>query len=223
MARPRRKAPSLARRTARLEPKRRFFIFCEGKNTEPDYFEALKRKLTGALIEIEFVGVGGVPKTVTNRAIEKAKSLGVGKRRMRGRNSFEECDKVWAVFDRDSHEAYDDSIQKCESAGVGVGRSNPCFELWLILHIEEYDKPDGRNNVQKHLRKICPGYDPDEGKKADCEALLTSLKEAEKRAESQFRRREQEQNGRQLHPPYTTVWKLTREIGAAALQYRRPA
>ncbi len=214
--------PSLDRRKPMREPKRWFIIFCEGKNTEPTYFEALQRSMKGALIKIEAVGVGGVPSTVAEKAIARASSLGVGKKRKKGRNSFEDRDEVWAVFDCDSHESYYRAIERCRSACVGVGRSNPCFELWLILHKENYDRPDGRKAMQKHLRSICPEYDPKGRKMADCMALIGSIERAENRAEKQFQRRGREKSSKHRARPYTTVWKLTRAIRTAAKMYRPP-
>ena len=41
------------RRKARLEPRRRFILFLEGRKTEPAYFDALKRACRSALIEID--------------------------------------------------------------------------------------------------------------------------------------------------------------------------
>ena len=36
---------------------------------------------------------------------------------------------------------------------------NPCFELWLILHERDYDRPDHRDAVQRELKKLLPEYD----------------------------------------------------------------
>ena len=46
---------------------------------------------------------------------------------------------------------------KCEEQNVGVARSNPCFELWLILHQQDYDKPEDRHAMQKATRKVAAG------------------------------------------------------------------
>ena len=99
----RRGAPDLRRRAARREPKRRFVLICEGANTEPQYFRALRRTCIEALIEIEAVPGIGVPYSVAQHAVERAQSLGLNRKRKKGLSSFEEKDEVWAVFDRDSH------------------------------------------------------------------------------------------------------------------------
>lgn len=214
MARRKRQPPSLKRRKAYRSPKRRFIIYCEGDNTEPTYFGELQKTVQDTLVELETVPVGGVPRTVADKAVKRAKTLGVGKIRKKGRDSFESRDQVWAVFDRDDHPNYKEAIDRCKANKVKVGSSNPCFELWLILHLEEFDKPDGRNGVQRRLEFLCPEYDRRGRKLPNCQVLVESINQAEDRAEQQLERRRQEQGG-QLAPPYTTVWKLTRAIRSA--------
>ena len=88
----------------------------------------------------------GVPDTLATKAAELARKLGLLPGRRKAKNSFEENDEVWAVFDRDEHPNFDQAIDRCRRAGVRVARSNPCFELWLILHEKDYDRPDDRKS-----------------------------------------------------------------------------
>lgn len=94
---------TLARRSASRPPLKKFTIFCEGKNTEPGYFQALRSFLRSALIEIETLGAAGTPYTIARTAIESLKSAGLSGRNRRKLNSYEENDEIWAVFDRDEH------------------------------------------------------------------------------------------------------------------------
>ncbi len=210
----RRAIPKLQRKRYRREPKRCFHIFCEGKKTEPTYFSALKRECTNALIDVRAYGGIGVPDTIATEAIKHLRNLNSGHRGKK--NSFEEADEVWAVFDRDQHPKFHDAILRCEGAGVMVGRSNPCFEIWLILHKEDYDKPDGRNEAQNHLMQLCPEYNKQRNKAPNCEDLVKQVQEAETRAERLLHRRQQE--GDPYGPPSTTVGRLTAAIRVAALK-----
>ena len=88
----------LKRRRPIREPKRRFIVFCEGKNTEPAYFRALQRVYRDALVEIEMIGGVGVPYTIATAAKAKAQKLGLVRRSRRALNSFEERDEVWTRF-----------------------------------------------------------------------------------------------------------------------------
>ena len=137
----------------------------------------------------------------------------------RATDSFEEKDEVWAVFDRDTHEKFHNAVQKCQSNGVRVGRSNPCFELWLILHRENYDKSDGRHAVQAQCERVCAGYDRHSSKTPDCSGLLAHVEAAIKRAEDQLARRKNE--GEEFGCPSTTVGSLVQAILEAAARYRR--
>jgi RloB-like protein len=207
---PRRNPPKLSRKLHKKEPRRRFIIFCEGENTEPTYFAAIKRETQKALIKIEISGGCGVPYTIAEKAIKEIDRLGLGARRRKRLNSFEERDEVWAVFDRDEHPRFQEAVNLCNSHGVKVGRSNPCFELWLILHYCDFDRPDDRRVVQKFLESKCPEYDADHGKFVNCSALLKDIEAAEKRADVLLTRREGE--GTPFGAPSTTVCHLTKAI-----------
>ena len=203
----------LCRRPAKREPLRSFTIFCEGENTEPAYFRALERKYKRqALIDLVIEPVG-VPMTIAKRASARVKK--------RGRNSFDEKDQVWAVFDRDEHPNHEAAVRMCEQNRVGVARSNPCFEVWLILHLGDFDRPDGRHAVQRHLKTLRPEYDPDNGKSCDCHDLVTRVEEAEARATRQLARRTSEDAP--FGPPSTTVGHLTAAIREAAQAAGRPS
>ena len=204
----------LTRARATRQPKRRFHIFCEGRNTEPSYLNALKHYFRGTLIDIHITKGAGVPKTIADKAAAKRKALG---RRGLKRDSFEEHDEVWAVFDRDEHPNFEQAIDICLQGNVKVGRSNPCFEVWLILHIQAYDKLDDRLAVQRKAAQIVPGYDHKKGKSLNCEALLELVEDAEERAERQLAARKSE--GNDYGQPSTTFGQLTASIRSAAEKF----
>ena len=213
------KIPLIRRRKPNREPKQRFILFCEGKNTEPVYFSALKRTLTGALITVETKRGVGVPMTIATEAVKFAKSEGLTKKSRRKKNSFEENDEVWAVFDRDEHPNFDEAISLCQANNVGVARSNPCFELWLILHERDYDRPDHRKDVQRALKNLRPEYDNHGRKVPDCNDLVTRVEAAEERGKVLVERRQEE--GIPYGNPSTTVGMLTRAIRIANESARR--
>ncbi len=212
--RSRRQTPSLKRRKGGREPKRKFVLFCEGQSTEPDYFKSLRVQVRGALIEIEIVPGAGVPYTIAKAASKEAKNRGLAKGSRKKLDSYEKQDEVWAVFDRDQHPNYTNAVQKCMASGVGVARSNPCFEVSLILHFCDYHKPDDRHGVQCLLKQLCDDYDPKGRKTTNCDLLIESLELAENRAVGQLSQRKEE--GSAYGAPSTTVFQLTRSIREAA-------
>ena len=157
--------------------------------------------------------------TIATEAVKFAKTLGLTTKSRRRRNSFEKNDEVWAVFDRDEHPKFDEAVRLCESNGVGVARSNPCFELWLILHERDYSRPDDCHAMQRELEKLRPEYDKRRGKIPDCGDLVTRLELAEERGQVLVERRDEE--GVPHGNPSTTVGMLTRAIRMANESARR--
>jgi hypothetical protein len=151
--------------------------------------------------------------TIARRSLELANDTRSARRRTKV-DSYEEKDEIWAVFDRDLHPNYDEAVGLCEAKQVGVARSNPCFEVWLILHHTDFDRPDGHHAVQAHLEKLCPDYDAAKGKRPNCARFIHKVEEAERRAERQLAGRQDE--GRPFGPPSTTVFRLTQAIRHAA-------
>lgn len=144
----------------------------------------------------------GVPKAIAKFAIEYAKS----RRRNKKGASFAENDSVWAVFDRDEHPHFDEVVDLCRRHEIGVARSDPCFELWLVLHEQDYDKPCDRREIQRKLEGLRPEYDRNSAKMPDCADLVNRIEEAEQRAERQLSRRWEE--GCPCGNPSTTVFQL---------------
>lgn len=211
------KKKSLFRTKNKRLPKQKFIVFCEGRNTEPQYIEALKSKLKGTIIDIEIVKGAGAPLTIADLAVDKIREI--KRENKRSKQSFGQNDQVWVVFDRDDHPNVPQALQKCKSAGVGIAYSNPCFELWLILHRVDYDKSCNRHEIQKFLKKLCPEYDYNSGKSLDCFSLVEKVQDAEDRAEKQIKRRSQE--GSVSGCPSTTVYNLTRMLHIADKGFKR--
>ena len=151
--------------------------------------------------------------TITERAIKRAESEGLGKKRRRNKHSYEQNDEIWAIFDRDEHPNYQDAINDCTQNDIKVGRSNPCFELWLILHEEDYDQYRDRHKVKDKLGELRPEYDKSGTKVPDCDDMVKRVVEAEQRSEKQLKRREEE--NKPYGNPSTTVGLLTQAIREA--------
>lgn len=124
----------------RSEPARRereyILIVCEGKNTEPSYFNQFK--LTTATIK----SVGEGYNTLT--LVERAKQL----------SKEDDYDQVWCVFDKDDfpNEHFNNAIFKAEGMGFKVAYSNQAFEYWLILHFEDHQ--GGAMHRSQYISKL---------------------------------------------------------------------
>lgn len=198
----------LRRRSTVGRELRSMTIFCEGKNTEPTYFRALRNAYSSVPLAMEVVEGVGVPFTIASKAVAKVKGDHIG--RYGRRTESDTDDQVWAVFDRDDHPRYQEAVNLCQEHGVRVARSNPCFELWLILHERDYDRPNSRKGVQSDLEQLRPEYHARKGKTPDCNDLVKRVVNAEERAQRQLRNRELD--GSPFGNPSTTVGLLTRQI-----------
>lgn len=118
-------------------------IFCEGKETEPKYFNPLCK-------EVGLTAVRGVPnKIYTEGTGRNTVSL------VRYAEKFkDEYDEVWVVFDKDSFDQFDEAIALARKEGINVAYSNECFELWFILHKEYYSAANTRKNYFEKMSEI---------------------------------------------------------------------
>lgn len=203
--RPPRIPPKLGRaKRAIIEPRLRVTIYCEGKNTEPQYFNWIAATHGNGLVVVKSVPAAGVPQTLVEKAVASKRE------QRRQKNSFEERDQFWVAFDRDEHPNVPQAIASANAKGVGVAFSNPCFELWILLHLRDHDAPDDRHEIQKILRTNMPSYDPNGEKKCDLGTLAGSVRAACERAK-RMRHRRCEQ-GAPRERPYTDVDLLVETI-----------
>jgi hypothetical protein len=140
---------SLRRGRPTREPKRRFLIVCEGEVTEKRYFEHARRLLR-SLIELE-ISAGGDPKALVERAAEiKRKSDEMASRQKDDNLRY---DRVWCVCDVDEHPRLRDARQQARDNGINMAVSNPCFELWALLHFQDQNSHIERDKVRALLPK----------------------------------------------------------------------
>lgn len=129
---------------------RRFYVFCEGQRTEPEYLLGLRRALRTPLLQIEIVESGASPSTLVAKATRHLREL---------RRARDTQDEVWVLFDRDAHADWDRACDQARANQLQVARSNPCFELWLLLHFRAHSAPIERHQVRALLREHLPSYD----------------------------------------------------------------
>lgn len=97
------------------------------------------------------ISPGGVPKTLVERATEMKKA---GEREANTKkDEYLRYDEVWCVFDIDDHPKIADARQQARDNGIDLAISNPCFELWVLLHFQDQRAhisrcPDTRRNYQ---------------------------------------------------------------------------
>lgn len=132
---------SFRRARGSKRPAQSILIVTEGQVTEPVYFEAIKLKLAVQTVEIEVVGAGkGDPRRLAEAALEERKER--KKKNRTGTLALSKApdfDALWIVFDTDvpvEHGKFHDGVAFASANGVKIADSSPCFEYWLLLHLD---------------------------------------------------------------------------------------
>jgi hypothetical protein len=205
------KRKGLRRRPARLQPRKRVLVVCEGEVTEPGYLNAIRVQYRTPLVDVRVVGEGEDPKAVVERAIRlRRESFAQARARKDENCRFEE---VWCVVDVDEHILLPDAKQQARDNGVEIVVSSPCFELWILLHFQDQSAYIDRGAVQAACRRYIPGFQ----KEVPCERVLPFYENAVSRA----RKLDEwhESRGTEGENPSTRVYALTeriRELGTTS-------
>jgi hypothetical protein len=146
-------AHPLKRKVATRRPRKTLVIFCEGERTEPEYLDALKRQpsvhdVAAVDLRVETGKGGSVPRTLVGMAAEA---------RSRALDEEAEIDEFWCVFDVEwprNHPGLEEAIRQARANGINLAVSNPCFELWLILHFRAHAAWLDNNQARRLRRQL---------------------------------------------------------------------
>ena len=161
-------------------------VVTEGEKTEPHYIREFARIHRAPNVSVEWTG--GDPQGVVKKAIAIKRRLGRGARANAN---------VWAVFDRDEHERFDEALQLAQRNDIRVAVSNPCFELWAVFHYQDYAAHIERHECQRLLAQLCKSYRVDRGKLFnDTDAIRSNHDAAVQRGKRSLHDRKMEGNPR---------------------------
>ena len=151
-----RKPRPLQRDESTLRDATLIVIATEGAKTELEYFE----QFGGSRVKVRVIP------SVDNRSSPPAiLSNLVG---FQEEYELAGDDQLWVVIDRDrwTQEQLSGVAQACHAKGIDLALSNPCFELWLALHLDQA-LPEMDPSVEAHhnarvlegfLRETLGGY-----------------------------------------------------------------
>lgn len=106
-------------------------LYCEGRNTEPSYFELFKKNNCKVVpVVVSGHGIGSCVEFV-EEANKKYNCLSKVQR-----NKYSQ---KWLVYDCDGHEDFAVSIKIARKYGFRVAFSNMCIEYWFVLHFYDMD------------------------------------------------------------------------------------
>lgn len=140
----------LVREGGFLEAEKMFILSYEGKISEKKYFEDFRNsELFNDSGLIEIISL----KRPTNRGsdpISVKKLLLEAKKEYR----FKHTDEFWLIIDRDDWEEihnhnFDKLVDDCKKENnFFLAMSNPCFEIWLILHLKDINEFDEEEKIK---------------------------------------------------------------------------
>lgn len=208
----------LKRRKAFRARKQRYLIVCEGSKTEFNYFRDLRTDLGIDAKQVQIPqNSGNTPDRILDHALALYDEDAL---------SGDAYDKVYCVFDRDTHSTFDVTVQRIKdlksvrrSKPFEAITSTPCFEFWLLLHFGYTDAafhPAGKRSVGDNavaaLKKKSGFAAYDKGKQGIYAQLKPKLPDAIKHAQ---KLREESIKNRTMNPA-TNVDILVLDIQALA-------
>lgn len=169
-------------RRENLRDARLFVIATEGKETEEKYFNMFN----SSRIKVKVLPTGEDGKSAPQYVLDRLEGF-------QEECDLNEDDMLWFVSDVDRWPKKNLSIvcREAKQKNYGLAISNPCFEVWLCLHLAELDPHDRTcENFEERLRKILGKYSKSN---LDIIAYQSGIKEAIERAKN-------------LHPDPQEYW-----------------
>jgi len=186
--------PPLSRRIYFREPNQTFLIVCEGKNTEPLYFNSFK--VPKDVKKVNAVGLGRNTVSLVKEAIK-----------LKDKNDY---DQVWVVFDVEDYVPLDvnAALALAKDNSIRVACSNEAFEIWFLLHFNYYNTAISRSQYPDLLTRNT-GIEYDKG--CDMYARLVPLQEQAIRNAKRLLAEYDPYDPSRCNPS-TTVHKLVEEL-----------
>ena len=117
---------------------------------------------------------------------------------------WENFDKIWLIFDDDGRKNIDAAIREARHKGISLALSNPCFELWYLLHFIDHQQYRNQRSVIKLLRQHLPNY-----KKTESFYASVATKQSMAIDRAKHLQQVHSANGKPVHfNPSTTMFEL---------------
>ena len=175
------------RRTLLRRPRPRLLVVIGSLRTEQDYLIGLRDSARTRAVDIQIVRKARSPQAVVAHAADYVARVS------------DDFDQVWCVYDVDEFDV-GPAARDANRRRFELAVSDPCFELWLLLHHENCTSfQNGYRELERRLRRHVAGYDKtrlDFGDYAD--GIADAIRRAEKLGET--------------GNPSTGMWRLAMRI-----------
>ncbi|MCY3926433.1 MAG: RloB family protein [bacterium] len=180
---------------------RKLHVFTEGEKTEVQYLGRWSQSHRERVLVV-FGHFHGSPR----RLVEEARKQ---KREDRRRDQL--ADEYWCVFDIDEHRRVPEAIDMAQANQIRLAVSNPCIELWFLLHFEDQNAYIDRSAAQSESKRRLQC-----GKNLSSEALArleARFEDARRRAQNLDRKHELDGSPPRTNPS-SNIWELVERIRA---------
>lgn len=183
------------------KPELLYIVGCEGINQEKKYFKKVQEIINSIPtrkmdVLFDFAEpFGGNPRNVVERTITKS----IGK-----------TNKV-AVFDYDGKtKEYEEALELANENKIELGNTSYCFDLWLILHKEDYFDPvSHQGDYANDLRRVYGlSYNANIKKEANVDKMIEQIEL--KDIVDAIRRADRIERANNKKTPHITAYKRMR-------------
>lgn len=179
-------------------------MFTEGERTEDGYLVHWRRAYRDRVL-VTIDAFHGAPLSLVEHAVAAKRQEAREEHRGRGRAH----DEVWCVFDRDQHPNIPEALDRAAVNGVGAVLSNPCIELWFVLHFVDQTAHIERGEAQHLSRQLLNSDKVLTGSALN--ALAARYDDAKQRAR-QLDAKHHNDGSPPRSNPSTNVWELIDRI-----------
>lgn len=185
-------------------------VVCDDQRTAVAYFQCLKQRIKQKLTlnVVRKPHPAASTDEVVDRAVNELRSL-------QEVQSHDEEDQtiVWALIDTEADAATQDAAQrakeKAEKVSVRVALSNPCYEIWTLLHL--VDTGELFQNCKAVVDRLKQAWQKEFGESFDRKAEADCSKIIEIRTTAAARARKHQENN---DPSWTEVYRVIEDIHA---------
>ncbi len=175
---------------------RKIRIHTEGRVTERSYIDHWNEQ--NNQVTVRFGDYSPSPQTLVSKAISDTKAG---------------YDEVWCVFDRNTHSDFEETVAKAKKHGIRTAISNPCFELWLVLHYENQTSHISSSDIQKRAQKLKIVDDKNKKEiRSDSYQTLTNEYEVAKERAIELDKMHERNDSPKGSNPSSNVWELVERL-----------
>lgn len=220
---------------------RNVYVFTEGEVTEVTFIDFLTRADTTAhrsdprqRVEVDIVnrkdkgGEKRKPDYLVHAAVEKLRDAERDAKQSGIKKNWWNWPQVWCLFDCDQHNHIPEMFALANRTGVKIAYSHPCFELWRLLHYQNYTSTfggvcDDAADRLKRRQDFRESYGAAARRLSDEQAKIVMPKQVARRYAT-ARQHARKLNEQHTHhdptrwDPYTDVWEFV-ESGLLIADY----